>query len=199
MYNWRLSHVMRKPVLSDANNKGADQPAPPRSLISTFVVRCLDSIIPLVSISETSSLYLASMAVQVGLSFTWSETPKTGFLMTRLNSFLYIWILESGFRGCIMPAKKKVKVSWNVLENKPKNLLPLLNPHLPSGILHPYQMDKSISNFMGVWCTFYILILFLIEIPEDPDQTPRFAAFDLGLHYLPMSQKWDARLIWVNW
>ena len=28
-----------------ANNKGADQPAQPRSLISTFVVRCLDSII----------------------------------------------------------------------------------------------------------------------------------------------------------
>ena len=28
-----------------ANNKGADQPAHPRSLIRTFVVRCLDSII----------------------------------------------------------------------------------------------------------------------------------------------------------
>ena len=27
-----------------ANNKGADQPAHPRSLISTFFVRCLDSI-----------------------------------------------------------------------------------------------------------------------------------------------------------
>ena len=27
-----------------ANNKGADQPAYTRSLISTFVVRCLDSI-----------------------------------------------------------------------------------------------------------------------------------------------------------
>ena len=27
------------------NNKGADQPAHTRSLISTFVVRCLDSII----------------------------------------------------------------------------------------------------------------------------------------------------------
>ena len=39
-----------------ANNKGADQPAHPRSLISTFVVRCLDSIMPLVSISEISRL-----------------------------------------------------------------------------------------------------------------------------------------------
>ena len=43
-------------LLPYANNKGADQPAHPRSLISTFVVRCLDSIIPLVSISKSSSL-----------------------------------------------------------------------------------------------------------------------------------------------
>ena len=69
-----------------ANNKGADQPAPPRSLISTFVVRCLDSIVPLVSISEISSLYLASVAVQAGLCLTRSQTPKTGFLVTRLIS-----------------------------------------------------------------------------------------------------------------
>ena len=37
-----------------ANNKGPDQSAHPRSLISTFVVHCLDSIISLVSISEIS-------------------------------------------------------------------------------------------------------------------------------------------------
>ena len=73
--------------MSYANNKRADQPAHSRSLISAFVVPCLDSIIPLVSISEISSLYLASVAVQAvqaGLSFTWSQTPKTGFLMTWL-------------------------------------------------------------------------------------------------------------------
>ena len=34
-----------------ANNKGADQPAHPRGLISAFVVRCLDSIIPLLATS----------------------------------------------------------------------------------------------------------------------------------------------------
>ena len=51
-----------------ANNKGADQPAHPRSLISAFVVHCLDSIILLVYISEISSLYLASVSVQAGLS-----------------------------------------------------------------------------------------------------------------------------------
>ena len=76
---------MRKPVLPYANNKGADQPVHPHSLISTFVVHCLDSIIPLVSVCEISSLYLASMAAKAGLSLPWSQTPKTGFLVTRLN------------------------------------------------------------------------------------------------------------------
>ena len=51
-----MSFVMRKPVLPYANNNGADQPAHPHSLISTFVVCYLDSIISLVSIFEISSL-----------------------------------------------------------------------------------------------------------------------------------------------
>ena len=35
-----------------ANNKGADQPAHPRSLISAFVVRCLDSMISILAKSK---------------------------------------------------------------------------------------------------------------------------------------------------
>ena len=54
------------------NNKSAEQPVHSRSLISAFVVRCLDSIIPLVSISKISSHYLASVAAQAGLCLTWS-------------------------------------------------------------------------------------------------------------------------------
>ena len=65
-----------------ANNKGADQPAHSRSLISTFAVHCLDSIISLVSISEISRLQLAAVAEQAGLCLTWLQPPKTGFLMT---------------------------------------------------------------------------------------------------------------------
>ena len=37
-----------------ANNKDADQPAHPCSLISTFVVRCLDSMICALAISKVS-------------------------------------------------------------------------------------------------------------------------------------------------
>ena len=51
-----------------ANNKGADQPAHPRSLISVFVVFCLDTVMSLVSVTKISSLMLASVAEQAGLS-----------------------------------------------------------------------------------------------------------------------------------
>ena len=43
-------------LMSYANNKGADQTAHPLSLISAFIVRCLDSIISLDSIAEISRL-----------------------------------------------------------------------------------------------------------------------------------------------
>ena len=51
----------------------------PRSLISTFVVRCLDSTTPLVVIFEISRLQLASVAEQVGLNQTWSKIPEDMF------------------------------------------------------------------------------------------------------------------------
>ena len=88
-----------------ANNKGAGQPAHACSLISTFVIRCLDSIIPLVSISEISSLFIASVAAQAGLCLLGSQTKKTGFLMTWLIlSRLYlisIWNMSSDTHYCI--------------------------------------------------------------------------------------------------
>ena len=60
-----------------ANNKGADQPAHPRSLISAFVVRCLDRIISLDSIAEISRL--GTVAAQTGFCLAWSETPDDTF------------------------------------------------------------------------------------------------------------------------
>ena len=36
------------------------------------------------------------------------------------------------------------------------------------------------------------------ENSGDPDQTPHSLASDLGLHCLPMSNKKDARHIWVK-
>ena len=64
-----------------ANNRGADQPAYLRSLISAFVVRCLDRIITLLAI--------VSVAEKAGLSIALSQTPKTGFLEMRLNLMMH--------------------------------------------------------------------------------------------------------------
>ena len=66
-------------LMSYVNNKGADQPAHLRSLISAFVVRCLDSIISLDSIGEISRVELASVAAQAGLCLAWSEIPEDTF------------------------------------------------------------------------------------------------------------------------
>ena len=62
-----------------ANNKGADQPAHPSSLISAFVVHCLDSQLSILSISKVSRPWLASVAEQASLSRTWSQTPEDRF------------------------------------------------------------------------------------------------------------------------
>ena len=47
-----------------ANNKGADAPAHPRSLISAIVVRCLDSLKPILGKSKLSGLKVVSVAEQ---------------------------------------------------------------------------------------------------------------------------------------
>ena len=62
-----------------ANNKGADQPAHPRSLISTFIVRCLDCMICILALSNVSRYWLASVAEQAGLNLTWSKIPEDTF------------------------------------------------------------------------------------------------------------------------
>ena len=62
-----------------ANNKGTDQPAHPCSLISAFVVRNLDTIVPTLAKSKVSRLYLVSVCEQAGLSLTPSQTPEDTF------------------------------------------------------------------------------------------------------------------------
>ena len=53
--------------------------------------------------------------------------------------------------------------------------IPTFNPDLPSGPVHPYQLDESISNLKGIWCTFSFLFyfesIFLLANKEEPDQS----------------------------
>ena len=90
--------------MSYANNKGADQPAHPRSLISAFVGRCLDSVMSLVSVTKKIKPHmLASVAEQACLSVTWSETPEDTFSHDEAQLFAYIGDESSFFLYYYMP------------------------------------------------------------------------------------------------
>ena len=65
-------------------NKGADQFHGNCEADQRLCFRYIDRTIPLLPKSEISRLYPYSVIAQPGLCGTWSETPKTGFLTTRL-------------------------------------------------------------------------------------------------------------------
>ena len=77
---------MRKPDFCICENKDADQLHGYREADQRLCFRYTDSTISQLPKSDISSLYPFSVAVQPGLCRTWSETPKTGFLTTRLIS-----------------------------------------------------------------------------------------------------------------
>ena len=75
---------MRKPAFCICKNKEADQLRGNREADQRLCFRYMDRTIPLLHKYEISSLQPCSVVVQPGLCRTWSETPKTGFLTTRL-------------------------------------------------------------------------------------------------------------------
>ena len=79
-----MSRVMRKPDFCICKNKDTDQLRGNREADQRLCFCHTDSTIPLLPKSEISSIYPSCVVVQPGLCGTWSETPKTGFLTTRL-------------------------------------------------------------------------------------------------------------------
>ena len=69
------------------------------AVISTFVVPCLDSIIPLVSISEISSLYLVSMATEAGMILP-GQKPRRKVFPWRV----ILWDTHCCFEHCCLLA-----------------------------------------------------------------------------------------------
>ena len=85
-----LSHVMRKQDFCLCENIGADQLCSNCEADQRSYFRYMDSTIPLLRKSEISSFYPSSVAAQAGLCGTWSETLKTGFLV---SWFIYLsWL-----------------------------------------------------------------------------------------------------------
>ena len=67
----------------------------------------------------------------------------------------------------------------------------VFNTHFPSGpcLLINWARPFPILGVSGVRFHFYFEQIFLLTNSEDPNQTQRSAASDLGLHCLHMSQK----------
>ena len=84
LLHYHMSLVMIKPVICICENKDADQLRGNREADQRLCFRYTDSTIPLLPRSEISSVQQSSVVVQPGLCRTWSETPKTGFPITRL-------------------------------------------------------------------------------------------------------------------
>ena len=76
------------------------------------------------------------------------------------------------------------------------------NPLVTNGLSHPYHLAESIFILRDTRCNFSFLFHFSMKIMsadrQATDETPRFAAFHLGIFCLPMSHEKDARLIWVQ-
>ena len=70
---------MRKATFCLCENKDADQLRVNREADQRLCFRFIDSTIPLLSISEISSFYPSSVAVQPGLCRIWSETRALVF------------------------------------------------------------------------------------------------------------------------
>ena len=73
---------------------------------------------------------------------------------------------------------------------------------MTNGLSHTYQMDESTFILRGTGSDFSSLFHFSMKFMSANrialEETPRFAASHLGLFCLPMSNKKDARLIWIN-
>ena len=80
-----MSCVMRKPAFCICENKDADQLGGKGKADQRLCSSYTDKTIPLLPKSEISSLYTSFVAVQPELCRTWLETPKTGFLASRLK------------------------------------------------------------------------------------------------------------------
>ena len=81
----QMSLVMRKPDFCICENKDADQLRSNCAADQRLCFHYTDSTIPLLPKSKILSIKPSSLSEQPSLCRTWSETPKTGFLTTRLK------------------------------------------------------------------------------------------------------------------
>ena len=172
-------------------------------------VRCLDSITPLVSLSEISSLYLASVAAQASLSPPWSQTLKTGFLVhgsfNMLSKVLMLafwslkyWKRQSRGRKSLILDEFHLPSArdWTEAITVVYVSLPLVYPEHANVWLVEQKLLFLVIKFV---CSCLVTVdTWYRNVPKfldrqvwvnsvDPDQTPPFAIpsayFGLWMHY----------------
>ena len=111
---------MRKAAFCICENKDADQLRGDREADQRLCFCYTDSTLPLLPKCEISSLLPSSVIAQPGLYGTRSETPKTGFLTTRLiGSCLQV----SSLSQCVIQTTKsnvcpgKTQISLGIPSN----------------------------------------------------------------------------------
>ena len=112
-----MNRELRKSDFCIHNNKGVNQTVLTIQVISNFVLCCIDSTSPLFSTSKISNPFASSVAVQPDLFWVWSETLKTGLLMTRL---IHVY----GYRK--IPKYSNIRKLWCNLPQKRPNLMVFL-------------------------------------------------------------------------
>ena len=111
---------MRKQAFCICENKDTDQLRGNREADQHLCFRYTDTTIPLFSKSEISSFEPSSVTAQPGLCPTRSETPKTGFLTTRLKPLkLY---LGTEAAGRLHPRRQFSRDKAHDVMEKDKNL-----------------------------------------------------------------------------
>ena len=92
-----MSHIKRKLLLVYANNKGADQAAHARSLISAIVIHCLDSTI--IHVATPALSEFSNLASPCSLA-RWSESYHAAqFCDIFSHGVAKIWRLFIGGRA----------------------------------------------------------------------------------------------------
>ena len=161
--------------MPDSNNKGADdQPAYPHSLISTFVVRCLDSIISLVFILAISCLASFCSWADRFESYL-VKNPKTGFLVTRLR-FCFITTNRftetsvCGWRVCqvISSQYSSYKMAPRWLLSHPEESRPIWWNLMPvsTTISSPLQ-ERRLAFLCIVFLSIFSLLLKMCVMSES--------------------------------
>ena len=137
-------------IMTTFFNASLDQRRSNRKADQRLCFGYADSTIPLLSKSEISSLQTSTVAVQPGLCRTCSETPKTGFLTTRLKWWLGLKIflppifllLLSQEKQCFQFLGKECSFHMGKL---PRNLLVSF---MPLQCLRSYRGEILVSRLI---------------------------------------------------